>query len=213
MRLFGVMAMVSVAGVGAVAPVGLVHVVTRRQLVRSVERRSACVCVLGARVWPNGNVSTVLLQRLQAAATLAERNLVATVFVSGDDTAPAHHEATTMRQWLIEHHVDASMIVDDAHGWSTATSCRNLASAMAAGSVPTGKAVIATQSFVAARTAYMARRAGLDAVVLVLPTRGLYAKRVLARMIIREIPACWKAVLHLSKGVDGFARRRAFTAR
>jgi vancomycin permeability regulator SanA len=191
----------------ALSPVGFVRMASRRYVARTIDTRCACVCVLGARVWPNGQVSTVLAQRLTAAKRLVSDSLADAIYVSGDDTHRAFRETTTMCQWLIDRQIDPLVIVEDGEGWSTATSARNLVSAMSSGVIPRGPVVIPTQGFVAARTAYVARRAGLDVVVLQLDTTGLYERKVLARMIAREIPACWKAILHVSKGVDGFTRR------
>jgi vancomycin permeability regulator SanA len=176
---------------------------TRSVVLRHIDTPHDVGVALGARVFGDGRVSTVVRQRLDAMAALVDRGNVVTVVLSGDGSRAAHDEPATMRQWLNKRGVSDDIIELDDEGWSTAVSCRHIATR-----VGQRRVVIATQDFVAPRTAFLAVRAGLVVTVWSLPTRGHYQRRVLIRLMIREIPACWKALLGVSQGVDGWRRRR-----
>jgi len=120
-------------------------------------------CVMGARVYGPGEPSPVALQRVNAAAALAEAQPGLRFVVSGHE--PANHEATEIATALVNRGVDPQRIRVDPHGVSTQ------ANVMAMVGQGQGPVVFVSQGFHLPRTLWMARQQGLDA-------WGLRAERV-----------------------------------
>ncbi len=129
--------------------------------------------VPGSRVI-RGRPLTILQDRLQSALSLYQQGRVKAVLVSGTDS-PAAPEASVMRDWLLARGVPATDILTDGGGSRTRETM-----VRAIGRFGITDAIICTQSVNAARSLYLARAAGIDAVALALPTRLESAPRYLA---------------------------------
>ena len=129
--------------------------------------------VPGSRVHA-GKPLHLLAARLQAALALYQSGRVRAVLVSGTDTALAP-EAPVMQAWLVARGVPAADVWVDGQGTRTR---ETMVRAVAQYGV--GDAVVCTQTVNAARTIYLARQAGIDAVALALPSRLEQAPRYLA---------------------------------
>lgn len=112
----------------------------------------------------SGRPSPVLRARLDAALALYRGGRVKTILVSGQDT-PASPEATVMRAWLEARGVPAADIWSDGGGTRTRQTMNR-----AVEQYGVGDAIVCTQTVNVARSIYLARRAGIDAVGLALPT-------------------------------------------
>lgn len=143
--------------------------------------------VLGARVMPSGKPSRALADRLAAALDLWEQGKVRVILVSGDHAAPEYNEVATMFEWLTRRGVPRDRIFVDHAGLRTHDSMQRAARVFEVES-----AVVCTQRFHLARSIYLARAAGIDAVGLV-ADRRVYAKR--RRDARREFAARVKAWL------------------
>jgi SanA protein len=124
--------------------------------VASVPARSVAI-VPGARV-VNGKPFVHLEARLQAALSLYRAGQVKAILVSGNDT-DASPEVTAMRTWLRARGVPERDVIADAGGARTRDTMNR-----AAGLYDVRDAVVCTQDVTAARTVYLARQAGIDAV-------------------------------------------------
>ena len=124
---------------------------------------------------PQGHLSPSLRGRLGAALELYRGGRVKTILVSGQDTT-ASPEATVMRAWLEARGVPPSDIWSDGGGTRTRQTMNR-----AVANYGVGDAIVCTQTVNVARSIYLARRAGIDAVGLALPTPLERSTRYLAR--------------------------------
>lgn len=129
--------------------------------------------VPGSRVY-QGQPLRLLRDRLQSALSLYESGRVKAVLVSGQDSAEAP-EATVMRDWLLARGVPASDVWTDHAGLRTRDT---MVRAVARFGV--ADAIVCTQTVNAARSLYLARAAGIDAVVVATATGLESAHRYLA---------------------------------
>ncbi len=117
----------------------------------------------------------VLRARLEAALGLYRAGRVKAILVSGQETEAAP-EATVMRAWLRARGVSGADLWSDGGGTRTRETMNR-----AVATYGVGDAIICTQSVNAARSIYLARQAGIDAVGLALPTPLERSTRYLAK--------------------------------
>ncbi len=129
--------------------------------------------VPGSRVF-RGEPVFLLRARLEAALSLYRSGQVKAILVSGASTAEAP-EAAVMQAWLAAHDVPAADVWVDGGGTRTR---ETMVRAVARYGV--ADAIVCTQTVNAARSVYLARQAGIDAVAVALPTRLEQAPRYLA---------------------------------
>jgi SanA protein len=127
--------------------------------------------VLGARVWSSGEPSHSLADRLQAALELYEAGKVEKILVTGDNGQDHYNEVQAMFTWLVARGVPGDRIYADHAGFRTLDSMERAAHIFGV-----REAVICTQEFHLARSIFLAREAGIDAVGLVSDKR-VYAVR------------------------------------
>jgi len=116
----------------------------------------------------------LLRDRLQSALALYQNGRVKAVLVSGNDS-PDAPETRVMRDWLLARGVPAADVWTDGAGTRTRETM-----VRAAGRYGVADAIVCTQSVNAARSLYLARAAGIDAVAIALPTPLESAPRYLA---------------------------------
>lgn len=147
-------------------------------------RRTAIVP--GARVHPDGRPFPVLVDRLEAALGLLSAGPVERILVSGcahrDGT---HDEPAGMVRWLVGRGVPTHRIDVDRAGY------RTLSTMVRAAEMGVREAVVCTQRFHLARSVFLARHAGIDAVGLA-ADRRMYRRR--HKDAAREIFARYRAV-------------------
>lgn len=120
--------------------------------------RAAVAIVLGAQVHPGGVPSGFLEARLEIAAALWRAGKVRAVLVSGHDGAEHHHEARSMKTWLVDRGLPATAVVCDPEGHDTFATI-----ARAIGVYGLTDAIVVTQSYHLPRALATARALGLDA--------------------------------------------------
>ncbi len=121
-------------------------------------RRCTTAIVPGAYVFPDGTPSNMLADRLAAALALFEAGKVERVLVSGGPD-----EVVGMRAWLETRGV--ARVMSDPAG------LRTWATMWRAAQMGVTEAVVCTQRFHLARSVYLARAAGIDAIGLVADAR------------------------------------------
>jgi vancomycin permeability regulator SanA len=129
--------------------------------------------VPGSRVIHDEPLS-ILRARLEAALELYRAGRVKAILVSGQETAEAP-EATVMRAWLRARGVPAVDVWSDGGGTRTRETMNRAATFYGV-----TDAIVCTQTVNVARSIYLARRAGIDAVGLALPTTLGRSTRYLA---------------------------------
>jgi SanA protein len=145
------------------------------------------VIVLGARVSPAGRPFAALEDRLLCALDLVRSGRAEYVLVSGDHGRVNYDEANAMRRFLVERGVPSERVYMDHAGFRTLDT---MARARALYSVR--EASICTNRFHLARSLWLARSFGIDAVGVDADRRVYPARRFDAT---REWLARVKAVL------------------
>ena len=116
----------------------------------------------------------ILRARLEAALELYRAGRVKAILVSGQETAETP-EATVMRAWLRARGVPAADVWTDGGGTRTRETMNR-----AAAFYGVTDAIVCTQAVNVARSIYLARQSGIDAVGLALPTTLGRSARYLA---------------------------------
>jgi SanA protein len=143
--------------------------------------------VLGAQVMPNGAPSSMLSDRITAAAELYKAGRVDKLLLSGDHSRVKYDEVGTMRRILLAQGIPPEDIFTDHAGFDTWDSAQRARRVFEVKS-----AVVVTQGFHMARALYDARRAGLDATGFVADRRDY--GRVKRRLLVREAAARVKTI-------------------
>jgi SanA protein len=138
--------------------------------------------VLGAQVMPNGAPSSMLSDRITAAAELYKAGRVDKLLLSGDHSRKNYDEVGTMRRILLAQGIPAEDIFTDHAGFDTWDSAQRAKRVFDVTS-----AVVVTQRFHMARALYDARRAGLQVTGFAADRRGY--GRVMRRLQVREAAA------------------------
>lgn len=115
--------------------------------------------VLGARVYTNGTMSPMFLDRAQTALELYQVGKVKKILVSGDHGRPDYDEVNTAKDFLLEKGVAPGDIFLDHAGFDTYDSLYRAREIFGVSSL-----VIVTQKFHLPRAIYIAHALGLDAV-------------------------------------------------
>lgn len=176
----------------ALAAVALVAVIAANAVVLSIggERVYARVedvppravaIVLGAGLNHHGEPSPVLADRLATALDLYRGAKVRRILVTGDNGTDQYDEVTAMQRWLVARGVAVGHVQRDHAGFRTLDSMVRAVKVF-----QVRHAVVVTQRFHMARSLFLARDAGLDAVGA-LADRTPYAYR--RRYALREIGA------------------------
>ena len=114
--------------------------------------------VPGALVKPDGEMSSMLADRVSQAAALWHAGKVERILVSGDHGAWAYDEPGTLRRALVAGGVPPRVIFEDHAGfetWATMVRARSI--------FDVEDAVVVTQGFHMPRALYLADAAGIDA--------------------------------------------------
>jgi SanA protein len=167
----------------------LIYAETKAHIYDSAEDApSADVALIpGAPVFSSGVISSIYVDRANAAISLYENGKVRKILVSGDDSSASHNEVDPVRKYLMLNGIpDADIFLDHA-GFDTYSSMYRARDIFGVKSL-----IIATQSFHLPRAVFIAHRLGMEA----------YGVRsdvgsVLFSNYIREILADEKAVIDL----------------
>jgi SanA protein len=151
--------------------------------------------VLGAQVMPNGAPSSMLSDRITAAAELYKAGRVDKLLLPGDHSRVKYDEVGTMRRILLAQGIPAEDIFTDHAGFDTWDSAQRARRVFEVRSV-----VVVTQSFHMARALYDARRAGLEATGFDADRRPY--GRVMRRLQVREAAARVKTIGDVVTGAD-----------
>ena len=180
-----------------------VSAVTRRDRYNSVAdvpaRRVALV--FGAGVRPDGRLTRILAERVDAAVDLYQAGRVQKLLMTGDNGQPEYDEVTAMQRYAVARGVPETDITLDHAGFSTYESCYRAHEIFGL-----NDAVLVTQSFHLPRAVYTCRQLGVDAVGLGTPDWGNYRGALLVRYSVRESLATLKALwdVHIARPLPTF---------
>ncbi|KJR49513.1 SanA protein [Desulfosporosinus sp. I2] len=136
-----------------------VESVGRNYIVNSDEVPNAdAILVLGAYVFPNGTVSTMLNDRLTTGYELYEQGKAPKLIVSGDHGRKDYDEVNSMKSFLKDKGVPNQDVFMDHAGFSTYESLYR-----ARDIFEVKKVIIVTQEYHLMRAVYVARALGMEA--------------------------------------------------
>lgn len=119
-----------------------------------------CIMVLGASVYPNGEPSPMLRDRLDAGIALYEAGVCGKLLLSGDGEQDQHYdELEVMTRYVVEHGVKKEDIYCDTAGFNTYASIYRAEQVFCV-----ERMIIVTQRYHLYRALYGTKHTGLDAV-------------------------------------------------
>jgi SanA protein len=148
--------------------------------------------VPGARVLPDGRLSTMLEDRVRAACRLRADGKVKKLLLSGDDSKRSNREVAAMRQFAVELGASPEDLLGDFAGFRTLDSMCHARHSRGIRSM-----VIVTQRFHLPRALYLARKLGIDAVGYAADGRK-YRRSAMIRATVREFFARTSAWLDMN---------------
>ncbi len=167
----GLLATGGLVGVGAANAWVLGHGGAVYERAQDVPARAVAI-VPGAAVLQDGTPRAALEDRLAAALELYRLGKVRRILVSGDHQAEGYDEVNGMHRWLVARGVPSEAVFLDHAGLRTLDTMVRAAKVF-----QVHDAVVCTQRFHLARSVFLARSAGLDAVGLVADRREYVTAR------------------------------------
>jgi SanA protein len=116
------------------------------------------ILILGAYVFPDGTVSTMLRDRLNTGYELYEMGKAPKIIVSGDHGQKSYDEVNAMKKYLMNKKVPSADIFMDHAGFSTYESIYR-----ARDIFEVKKLIIVTQEYHLMRAVFIAKELGLEA--------------------------------------------------
>lgn len=138
--------------------------------------------VLGAGLWPDGSLTSILVDRVAVAADLYHAGIVQKLLCSGDNRFVDYNEPQAMLEYAVRLGVPEEDVVLDYAGRRTYDSCYRARTIFGVEQV-----VIVTQRFHAARALYLCDALGVDAVAILADRQTYTRRRIMWEA--REYPA------------------------
>lgn len=160
-----------------------------RQSLEDIPKRTVAI-VPGAAVHTDGTPSWFLQRRLDTALALYRAGRVEKVLVSGDHGRSAYDETNAMRRYLVERGIPETDVFMDHAGFRTLDTMQRAARVFGV-----KDAVICTQGLHADRSAFLAKAAGIDAVVLVADGDRWMSFGAQTRELIARVAAAFDVVV------------------
>jgi SanA protein len=139
--------------------------------------------VFGARIYPDGRLSTMLQDRVETAVQLYQAGKVQKLLLSGDNRFADYNEPGRMLDYAVSRGVPAKDIQLDYAGRRTYDTCYRARAIFQLES-----AVLVTQSFHLPRALFICRNLGVNAIGVNADLRN-YHSRSIRWSTLREIPA------------------------
>ncbi|HNT73433.1 MAG TPA: ElyC/SanA/YdcF family protein [Anaerolineae bacterium] len=143
--------------------------------------------VFGAGYWPNGALSAILQDRLDAAIELYRAGRVEKLLFSGDNRVVEYNEPAKMLEYALEQSVPREAIVLDYAGRRTYDTCYRARDIFQVDDV-----ILVTQRYHLPRALETCRALDVKAIGYT-ADRQLYRRRFFLLYVAREVPALWRA--------------------
>lgn len=148
--------------------------------------------VFGAYVMPDGTLSAMLADRVDAAVALYRSGKVDHLLFSGDNSRPDYDEVSAMLGYALHHGVPRDAITLDYAGFDTYDSCYRAKAIFGV-----TRAILVTQQYHMPRAIYDCSRLGMDAVGLATADWGVYDAPMMITYSAREALADMKSIWDL----------------
>jgi vancomycin permeability regulator SanA len=157
--------------------------------------------VFGAGIRPDGRLSRILADRVDAAIELYRAGRVAKLLMTGDNSQVDYDEVSAMRRYAAGRGIPEEDITLDYAGFRTYDSCYRARAIFGV-----ERAVLVTQRYHLPRAVYTCRVLGIDAVGLGTPDWEAYPDRAIAIYTMREVAATFVALLevHVTRPLPRF---------
>lgn len=155
---------------------------------RMVPPRAYTVIIPGCKVWPNGMPSGMLQDRLDVGLWLFSQGYVKRFLLSGDHGTSKYDEVNSMKMYLNGNGIPDSLIFLDHAGFDTHSTMQRAVQVF-----EVTDAIIVSQEMYLPRSIYLARNSGINA----WGYASDWHKVNKTKKILREIPACTKAVFDI----------------
>ncbi len=152
--------------------------------------QAQAVLILGALVYPSGQLSDILLDRAITALEAYQAGRADKILISGDHGRPGYDEVGAVRDYLLEQGVPSQDIFTDHAGFDTRDSLYRAEEVFKVDSL-----IIVTQEFHLPRALFLADDIGIEACGLI-ADRHIYATARLnaLREPLAVVKACWEAL-------------------
>ncbi|MBX3001016.1 MAG: YdcF family protein [Caldilineaceae bacterium] len=147
--------------------------------------------VFGARIYPSGRLSAMLMDRVETAVQLYEAGKVEKLLLSGDNSSQYYNEPGAMMAYALQRGVPAEDIQLDYAGLRTYDTCYR-----AQAIFDLDAAVLVTQRFHLPRALFTCEQLGMEVFGVAADQRD-YDPRSIAWSEMREIPATLMALLDI----------------
>ncbi len=145
--------------------------------------------VFGARVYPSGRLSAMLMDRVETAVQLYHDGKVEKLLLSGDNSSPYYNEPDAMAAYALGRGVPAENIQTDYAGLRTYDTCYRAQAIFGL-----EDAILVTQRFHLPRALFTCEQLGLDVNGVAADQRD-YHPRSIAWSEMREVPATVMALV------------------
>ncbi|MDO4548516.1 MAG: YdcF family protein [Clostridia bacterium] len=176
-RVFCLRAIIAFA-IAYIALFAAVHICSTREY---PQVNADVIIVLGARVMPDGELSTTLEYRIRSAYEAYEKGLAGAFIVTGAQGADEPvTEARAMADYLLSRGVDEANIYMDDKSTDTIENMSNAKAIMEENGFE--DALIVTSDYHMTRAVWLTRQVGIDATGYPAPGPDLLHNRIIARL-------------------------------
>lgn len=174
-------ALLILIGTGALIGLSLLTAVCICAGRRYETRKSDCIIVLGAKIWPDGRMSHTLLFRCEKALEAWKAGIAPVLIVCGGQVEDEPEtEAAAMGRWFEEKGVPAEQILQEDKSADTQENLKNARRFMEENGMET--AAMCTSDYHITRAMWLARAIGIEACGLSAPTPLTPKALVLSRL-------------------------------
>jgi len=155
--------------------------------------------VFGAGVWPGGQLSAVLEDRMNTAVKLYETGEVEKLLLTGDNSTLQYNEPGHMRQYALENGMPDEDLVLDYAGRRTYDSCYRAKHIFCV-----DEAILVTQAYHIDRALFTANGLGIDALGVAADQRDYtYIQHYWWREVLATSLAWWQVHITRPKPIMG----------
>jgi SanA protein len=138
-----------------------VHIQSKKHITHSIKGLSwssaDAVMILGARVYPDGRISEIYLERINTAIKVYQSGYAHNILISADNSYNYYDEVRPVAKYLLDHGIPIEDIFLDFAGFDTYDSMYRAQSIFGV-----KKLIVCSQDFHVPRAVYIAQNLGID---------------------------------------------------